>query len=363
MIACDYASRIPRLRNAMQSDAFLVTNYNNIRYLTGFSGLTHGSTKLLVLPDAVLMVTDGRYGIQLESELSDSGVSADVAVGGLAAQKEALKAAAAQAGSIGFESTDVSWAQHKAFEDLFGSERLVPNSNLVEQLRLVKDEGEVERIMEAARIADVALNNVKPMLLDAPAENEFAFALEIEMRKLGAQAVSFESIVASGPNAAKPHHKTSDRRIEPGDPLIVDYGALYDGYHSDATRTFCVGKSNERLKEVYELIIGAQKAAVRAARAGATTLDVHNSGREPIESAGWADLLTHGIIHGIGLDVHEQPMMPAAAADILETGQVLAIEPGVYFEDFGGVRIEDTIVVTDNDCITLTNTSKDLVIA
>ena len=263
--------------------------------------------------------------------------------------------------SLGLESEHVTWARQRLFaQSWFPGVELVPTTGLVEKLRSVKDDGELDRIAEAARIADAALERVRPALARRPSEVEFGRLLDYEMRCLGAAGPSFETIVASGPNAAKPHHRPGPRRIEGGEPIVLDFGAVVDGYCSDMTRTVWSGDLRDReLKRAVEVVAASQAAGVAAVRSGVPCVEVDRACRAVIASAGWGDRFVHGTGHGVGLDIHEAPSVSAASTDTLCVGQVVTVEPGVYLPGLGGVRIEDTVVVTDDGCRSLTSTAKD----
>lgn len=350
----DVAARVVRLQPAVAEagcDALLVTNLTNIRYLTGFTG---SAGLLLVRPDDLLFVSDGRYAQQAADELAAAGVDARIEISGTG-QRELLQDGAAGVARLGLEAGAVTWAQQRRYaDDWFPEVDLVPTEGLVEALRIVKDEGEVARIEAAAAIADAALADVRPMLLDGPTEEEFGLALDVAIRRLGAEGTSFETIVASGPNGAKPHHRPSGRRIEPGDLVVLDFGALVDGYCSDMTRTVMVGEPSATQARMLEVVTASQQAGVDAVRAGAATADVDAACRAVIADAGWADAFVHGTGHGVGLDIHEDPRVAATATATLAPGHVVTVEPGVYLPEHGGVRVEDTVVVTDEGCRRLT---------
>jgi len=366
MIAMDVPARIPRLRRRFDGagcDAVLVTRMVNIRYLTGFTG---SAGLLLVLPDDVLFVTDGRYRDQSAEQLARAGVQARIEVGLTGgAQRDQIREAATGVGRLGLEADDVTWAQQRRFAaEWFPRAELVATEGLVEDLRRVKDEGEVARMAEAARIADDALAAVRHRLAEGPTERDFALELDFQMRRLGADGSSFDTIVASGPNGAKPHHRPSDRRVEPGELVVVDFGSVVDGYCSDMTRTVCVGEpSSDTARRMVEVVAQSQRAGVDAVRAGVDGKAVDEVCRTVIADAGWADAFLHGTGHGVGLEIHESPRVSSASTDTLLAGHVVTVEPGVYLPEHGGVRIEDTVVVTEEGCRTLTNAPKDLVIA
>jgi Xaa-Pro aminopeptidase len=285
-----------------------------------------------------------------------------VAVAGAPEQKEAARRAAESVEVLGLEAAHVSWARQRVLaEDWFPRARLVPTVGLVEGLRRRKDAGEVDRIESACRIADEALARVRPQLSAGATEVEFGRVLDFQMRELGASGPSFETIVASGPNAAKPHHRPGGSTIGRGAPIVIDFGALVDGYCSDMTRTVWLGEIDDRqLRHAVDVVMASQAAGVAAVKPGARCADVDGACRSVIAEAGWAAAFVHGTGHGVGLDIHEAPAVAATSTDTLEPGHVVTVEPGVYFPGLGGIRIEDTVVVTEDGCRTLTTTPKDL---
>ncbi|MGH9227677.1 MAG: M24 family metallopeptidase [Acidimicrobiales bacterium] len=355
--AAGLRSRLPEVA----CDALLVTNLTNVRYLTGFTG----SAALLLVPADVaaelVFVTDGRYRDQATSQLAEAGVEARTVIGlEEDARRQALAEAAAGLGRLGLESENVTWAQQRRFgRDWFPDSRLVATGGLVESLRLVKDAGEVARIQAACAMADAALAVVRQRLGDGATEAEVALELEWQMRRLGAEGPSFETIVASGPNAAMPHHRAGDRRIEEGDLVVLDFGALVDGYHSDMTRTVMIGEPSDMQSRMYEVVREAQAAGVAAVKAGAEARSVDDACRSVIRDAGWDEAFLHATGHGVGLDIHEPPRVAKTTDAMLADGQVVTVEPGVYLAEHGGVRIEDTVVVTSEGSRTLTLAPKE----
>jgi Xaa-Pro aminopeptidase len=227
-------------------------------------------------------------------------------------------------------------------------------------LRLVKDDGEVARIETAADIASAALDAVLPLLVDEPSEAAFALALDSEMRRRGAEGPSFETIVAAGENAGFPHHRPGPRRIVEGDLLVVDFGALVDGYHSDMTRTVTVGEPSAERAELLALVTDAEALGVAAVRPGIDAKAVDAVCRDHITAAGWGERFTHGTGHGVGLLIHEAPWLNSTSTDVIGEGMVLTVEPGVYRGALGGARVEDTVLVTSDGCRPLTKMPKDL---
>ena len=357
----DVAGRVGRLRGLLDGagcDAVVVSNLTNIRYLTGFTG---SAALLLVTADELLFVSDGRYQTQSADQLGAAGVDARIEI--VAADPDGVVAGAAAAAGVhrlGLESQTVTWAQQRRWAgELFSEGELVATESLVEGLRLVKDAGEAARIRTASAIADSALAQVRGRLLEGPTEVEFGLELDAAMRRLGAEDVSFETIVASGPNGAKPHHHPSDRRIVEGDLVVIDFGALVDGYHSDMTRTVAVGDVGDDRRRMLEVVLSAQDAGVRAVASGATAAEVDSACRTVIEDAGWGEAFLHSTGHGVGLDIHEEPRVSGRSAATLVAGHVVTVEPGVYLPGLGGVRIEDTVLVTEDGCDRLTLTPKD----
>ena len=343
----DHLGRIDRLRAALELvpvDAVLITDPVSRRYLTGFTG---SAGLVLISGDAVTFVTDGRYGEQAAAQLRSAGVEARLEVTGTG-QREVVTAAAAGHGRIGLEADSVTWAAQRRYaEEWFTDQELVPTDRLVADLRMVKDEAEIERMAAAASIADEALAGLAPTLLDSPTEAEFGLALDSEMRRLGADRPSFETIVAGGPNGARPHARPSDRTIVEGDLVVVDFGAVVDGYCSDMTRTFAVGEIDATARRMIEVVTEAQAAGVERVASGVPAVAVDEACRTVIDRAGWGDAFLHGTGHGVGLEIHEDPRVSSASTATLAAGHVVTVEPGVYLPEHGGVRVEDTVVVTE----------------
>ena len=368
--ALDVPGRLERLGGVLETEgmaALLVTELSNVRYLTGFSG---SAGVLIVGPGTALLVTDGRYRTQAGEELAKAGVDVkvDLVIGGVEAQREAVaeRGRGLDGLQVGFESEHLSWGAVERWRGAFRSAgvlaELAPANGLVEKLRIAKDAGEIARMEQAAEIADAALAEVLPTLGDGRTESEIALALDTAMRKLGAEGVAFETIVASGPNAAKPHARPSDRLVRGGDPVVIDFGAVFEGYRSDMTRTFCVGgPPTGDLARVSEVVTSAQSAGVAKVSAGVEASEVDRACRDLIAAAGWAEAFEHGTGHGVGLDVHEEPGVGPKSTAILAAHNVVTVEPGVYLEGIGGVRVEDTVVVTEDGCRVLTKFPKEII--
>ena len=358
----DVPARLERLRSLLSQagcEALLVSNRSNVRYLTGFSG---SAGVLMVREDDAVLVTDRRYAAQAPRELAGTGAEARAVALKASEQPQLLGQLATGVRKLGLEAEDVSWAQERRWSEGWAAGlELVATSQLVEGLRARKDAGEVSRIAAAAAIADQALASVGGIMTGHATEAEVAIALDAEMRRLGAEEPAFATIVAAGPNGAEPHHRPQSRAVEPGDLVVVDFGARVDGYCSDMTRTVVAGSGDlaKELRRIVSIVLASQDAGLAAVRDGVTGAEVDRACREVVEAAGLGELFVHGTGHGVGLDIHEAPALGAASQDILRCGQVVTIEPGVYVPGLGGARTEDTVLVTEAGCEVLTMTPKE----
>lgn len=351
-------ARVAALRHSLidaSIDALLVTASSNIRYLTGFTG---SAGIVVVTGHDMVLVTDGRYTDQAADQLSASSAPCRLEITSTE-QRSIVGSALVGTQRMGLEADHVTWSTQRRYaEDWFPDLEVCATSGLVERLRRTKDEAELARMELAAAIADAALAEHRSELGDGPTEAEFALRLDSTMRRFGASSTSFETIVASGPNGAKPHARPTDRRIGDGDLVVVDFGCIVDGYCSDMTRTVAIGDIDDTCTLMLEVVTAANAAGVAAVRAGASASDVDAAARAVISDAGWASAYTHGTGHGVGLDIHEAPRVAATSTDTLSTGDVVTVEPGVYLPAHGGVRMEDSVVVTPDGCRVLTHTTK-----
>lgn len=356
----EIAPRADRLREraAEQAcDALVVTDLDNVRYLTGFTG---SAGVLVVRPDSLVLVTDGRYQDQAAGQLAAAGVDAELVI----TRDTTPQVAAAVAGieRVGLEADHVTWQSQRDYAEALDPTP-VPTTGLVAALRSIKDDGEVARLQRAAAIADEALAAVRHQLADGPTERELARALESAMLERGAEGPSFETIVASGPNGARPHARPSDRVIgsdDAGELVVLDFGALCEGYHSDMTRTLAIGELSDTQHAMFDVVRRAQSAGVDAVRAGVACASIDTTCRDVVAEAGWSDAFVHGTGHGIGLVIHEEPRLSAESTSLLAPGQCVTVEPGIYLRDHGGVRIEDSVLVTATGCRLLTRSPYDL---
>ena len=359
--ASDFRGRVGAVRAALDGRTMVLSHPTSIRWLTGFGG---SLAWVVIDDDRLVLVTDGRYAERAAADLAAN----DLADGGLGTELEVrtkrpelvdamVAAASATRATVLAEAEHLS---HAAWTALAERLPLEPAGGIVEQLRRLKDPGELARMSKAAQIADATLDAVVPMLSERPTEADVRDELEHRMRRAGADGPSYDTIVASGPElAARPHHKTSRRTIVEGDTVIIDVGALVDDYHSDMTRTFVVGEIDARQQEIYDLVLAAQLAGLAAVRPGVAAAELDEACRAVFRDAGYADWFIHGTGHGVGLDIHEEPFAAATSTAVLAEGDVVTVEPGLYRDGFGGVRIEDLVSVTATGCATLTTLPKD----
>jgi Xaa-Pro aminopeptidase len=312
----------------------------NVRWLTGFSGT---SGLALLGGDERLFFTDFRY-VERASREVDSGFER------VAIDRQLVPEAAARLrGRIGFDDVQTSVKSLERLREAApDGVELVAAGGLVERLRRAKDDGEIEAMAEAARVADEVYGSLCERGFESRTEAEVALAAEVRMRELGADGPSFPAIVAAAENSALPHHEPSDRVIGPGDLLLIDMGARVDGYCSDCTRTFAVGEVGAEEREAYELVLAAQEAGLRAVGSGVGGREADAAARKAIDEAGQGERFGHGLGHGVGLEVHEAPRLGQRSDDVLASGDAVTVEPGVYLPGRFGVRIEDLVILGDD---------------
>jgi Xaa-Pro aminopeptidase len=355
----DRAERLTAQFGEAGIDVLLVTDLVNVRYLTGYTG-SNGIA--LVGPALRMFISDFRY-LQQAAEEVESSFERRIAPaphGLLDLVGDALPAGEQR---LGFEADHMSVNQHAHLgEQLRDHIELVATGRLVETLRAVKEPDEITRIKAATALADAAFERVLREPIVGRTERELALRLENDMRRHGAERVSFETIVAAGAHGSFPHAQPRDVPIRGGDLVVIDWGAELDGYCSDCTRTVAAGDPGTEARDVYNLVLDAQLTGVHAVRAGRGGRDVDREARDVIESAGYGERFGHGLGHGVGLLVHERPTLSTRSEDELEPSNVLTVEPGLYLPDRFGVRIEDLVVVTDDGCDILTSVPKQLMV-
>jgi Xaa-Pro aminopeptidase len=345
-----HRQRRDRLRAAVaarDADAALITNLVNVRYLSGLAS----SNAALLVPVAWLgtedtIATDSRYTLAAEDACPDLELVparlVEVALADYAAERGMRK--------LAFEAQDLTVERWEALAEHLarlggGAPELVPLGRAVEELRVVKDDGEIGLLARACAITGEAFDAVLPRVRPGMTERELAVLIERAMTDAGAEKPAFDTIVASGPNGASGHHAPTDRQFAPGDLVTVDCGARYHGYHADMTRTFALGEPAGWQREIYDLVAAAQRAGIGAAVPGAEADDVDAAARDVIEAAGYGGAFSHGLGHGVGLEIHEAPLLGPGKPGTLSDRVPLTVEPGVYLPGRGGVRIEDTLVV------------------
>lgn len=333
----------------------LVTSPENVRYLCGFSG-TEGT--LLLGREAGFFLTDGRYTTQARSEVAGFPVITFKKkwkkIGSLAARLTIKR--------LGYEARHISVATLQELETHAAKCSLQPLTAGLDSLRARKDAGEIRLMKKAARIAAESLAQVLPMVRPGVREIELAAELDYRIRQNGGQGSSFPTIIASGARSALPHAAPTEKKICSGDLVVIDYGTLYEGYCSDETCTFVVGKPKARQKKLYALVKNAHDRAIEALHAGKNAREIDAAARAYLHKHGCGTYFTHGTGHGVGLNVHEFPSVSTASDAVLERGMVITIEPGLYIPGWGGIRVEDTLAVRKNGCEYITCTGKDLTV-
>jgi len=346
-----FCKRVEVLLSAQKADYYMISSPENLYYYSGFTG---GEGTLLIHQEKHLLFTDSRYTVQAKEEAPDFEVI-DVA-----GQKPIDFLVAEAPAQIGFEGDFISASAYRnLIERLPEAEWVTMDEEILRQ-RSVKDAGELEKTRRAAQLADAAFAAIIPMLRPGVREKEVALSLEWEMRKNGAKKSSFDMICASGVRSAMPHGVASDKVMEAGDFVTLDFGCFVDGYTSDMTRTVVLGKASAKQKEVYQTVLRAQTEALAGLSAGVTGKAADKIARDIIKNAGYGDCFGHALGHGTGLLIHEAPTLSPRSETVLEPGMLVTVEPGIYIEGFGGVRIEDLVIITQNGYENLTTSKKEL---
>ncbi len=341
--------RLKKLRHKIEEyglEAILISQAENRYYLSGF----HGSAGyLLITTETATLATDFRYVEQAKEQAPEYYL---FQITNNLQEWFPRLLNRFNIHHLGFEASHITYSIYQqmitTINDLAVDLRLIPLNNFVESLRMVKTSDEITLISTAAEISDQALNYIQDNIYPQATELEIAWMIEKYLHDHGSEAVPFELIVASGPNAALPHARPSQRRLQPGEPLVIDIGAKVEGYSSDITRTLCVGDPDKTYRHVYNIVLTAQQAAIDGINEGMTGEEADNIARMVIERAGYGDVFGHGLGHGIGLATHELPRLGPQSKDKLLNGTVFSIEPGIYLPGWGGVRIEDLIVIDNN---------------
>ncbi|MCH6266654.1 M24 family metallopeptidase [Neobacillus citreus] len=350
--------KLEKLRSSFSAegiDGILITSPYNRRYISNFTG-TAGI--VLISADKALFITDFRYVEQAQKQCEGFEI---IKFSDTLPKEVAEQAKKIGIQKLGFEEDYLTYSSFKVYEKEVEAE-LVPVSGLIEKLRLIKTDSEIKILKEAADIADAAFKHILDFLRPGKTELEVSNELEFFMRKAGAVSSSFDTIVASGYRSALPHGVASDKVIEKGDMVTLDFGAYYKGYVSDITRTVAVGEPDAKLKEIYQIVLDAQLRGIDGFRPGMTGKEADALTRDYITEQGYGEYFGHSTGHGIGLEVHEGPALSLKSDIILEPGMVVTCEPGIYIPGLGGVRIEDDTLITKDHNERLTHSTKDLII-
>lgn len=351
--------RLKAFREQLKSkdiDAALIMKRENYIYLSGFTG---SSAFLVITQDDAVLVTDFRY---VEQAGAQAPLYEVIQYQGslIIALNEIYKAKGIK--RLGFEDGYITFDKFEEFKTKFDIGEFVALGGIVENLRYIKDESEISVIRQAVKIADDAFTHILGYIKPGVAEIEIAAELEYFMKKNGAKGASFETIVASGERASMPHGTASEKRIQQGDVITLDYGALYNDYCSDMTRTVFLGEPDKQLKKIYEIVLNAQLKSLEGSKKGLLGKEIDFIARDIISKAGFEKNFGHGLGHGVGLEIHEEPRLSPAGAIKMENGMVATVEPGIYVSGLGGVRIEDIIVINEDKPLILTQSTKEMII-
>lgn len=328
----------------------------NVRYISGFSG---SSAYVIISPRARILLTDDRYTEQASEECPDF----EIVRHGTPATKE-LQEVLTRLGihKLGIEADGVTLGLFDTLKEKLPGIELVPTKEMIEEQRSVKDSREIDLIAKASQIADQGFDHVLKFIRPGVTEKDVALELEFQMRKLGASGLAFEMILVSGKRSSHQHGASSSKKIENGDFVTMDFGCLYEGYRCDMTRTVAVGHVTEKQRDVYGTVKKAQQHGMDSLKAGVKGKDASAGVRKIIEDAGYGDYSGFGLGHGVGLEIHEAPYIRDSGEQVLVAGHVVTVEPGIYIPDWGGVRIEDTVVIEEEGCRALTRSPKDLIV-
>jgi len=351
--------RVEKLQERLANESLggmLVTNLTNVRYLSGFTG---SAGSCLILDQKSYFISDGRYLTQSKEQVQDMEIIIDT---GSHLQIIKDNDLISNGTTLGFEADFLSVNQMNKLRELFPDTQWEATSRFVEEIAAVKDKSELRAIRAAVDITDEVFDQLIPELRIGSVEREVAAKISFAYKILGADGDSYDPIVASGPNSALPHAVPSDREFQDGDFVVMDFGALYQGYHADMTRTVAIGSVTDRHREIYSVVQEAQKRGCEAASAGMSCRELDAVTRDYITEQGYGDYYVHGTGHGLGLEVHTMPRLSQISDDTLLENYVITIEPGIYIPEFGGVRIEDDVIIQNDGCEILNRSTKDLLV-
>ena len=355
--------RLRQRLNDLEADGMLVTNLTSVRYLSGFTG---SAGVLLFLPDSRHFISDGRYQEQARRQVPDFQIHIDtgdtcrkgLGLFGFVHEQGLLEGPC----SLAFEADHVPVSRFNDWRELFPRIEWVETTQLVAGLAVIKDKEELAALTEAVRITDRTFEELQSDLKPGTTECEVAARIACLLRHHGSEGDSFDPVVASGPRSALPHARPSDKPFDLGDFVVLDFGARYDGYHADMTRTVCIAEATDRHHELYRIVQEAQRRGVAAARASVPASRVDAACRDYITEKGYGEYFLHATGHGVGLEIHTPPRLSRESSDVLEANMVVTIEPGIYIPDWGGVRIEDDVLIRVDDGIPLNRTTRELLL-
>jgi len=336
-------------------DCLLVTEINHVRYLTGYSG---SNGMVLLLPPKAYFFTDFRYKVQAHKEVKNCAIV--IAEQALTSELPKIPKLNKKI-RIGLEAEFVTLSLQEKLKDLLPKAVFKSTEKLIESLSVIKDMDEIKKIKKAVKISEKAYNEILNLIKPGVKEKDIALELEYKMKSYGAESSAFDIIVASGQRSSMPHGIASEKKLKKGDFITIDFGCFYQGYTSDITRTVVLGKANEKQKIIYNIVLDAQLAACKAVKPGFTCSRLDGVAREIIMKAGYGDNFGHGLGHGIGLIVHDDPKLNARSSETLKANMVFTIEPGIYIPNWGGVRIEDDVLVTSSGGQILSKLPKELI--
>lgn len=352
----DNYKRIHEILDKNKIDAVLISNGNNMRYISGFAGETG---YLYISRKRHAVITDFRYTYQAEAEAEGYEIITIDNNGYEAAINDIIRTENVK--RLGFEAEDMLYSRYFGLMDKLEIKELVPIGNDITRLRRIKTPRELEYIRKAEEIGDKVFEEMLGIIKPGMTELEISARIEFLLKMKGGERTSFPAIVASGVNSSMPHAVPTAKRVETGDFLTMDFGCVYNGYCSDMTRTIVIGKATDKQKEIYRLVLDAQQAALDFIKAGLKGKEIDKVARDLIYAAGYEGCFGHGLGHSLGLFIHEEPRLSPLEEEIIESGMVETVEPGIYVRGFGGVRIEDLVAVTEQGCINFTKSDKQLI--
>ncbi len=351
-------NRIRKVRQVMEEnnlEALLIDSAVNRFYLTGFTGT---SGRVLFTPQKNYFITDFRYTQQAKEE-TDGYLVKEINKDVIEELTVLLKTE--NVNKLGIETKAVSLKKYNDYKEKIKDIELIPTEDLISKLRIIKEEKEIERIKTAVKIAEKAFDHILDFIKPGKTEREISLELEYFMKKNGGEGNAFSFIVASGKRSSMPHGVASDKKVEYGDFITMDYGTVFKGYNSDMTRTIVLGKADRKQKEIYNTVLKAQKEVIKKIKPGMTGKQTDTIARDIICEAGYSENFGHGLGHGLGIEVHEGPRVSYRSEEVLKEGMIVTDEPGIYIPDWGGVRIEDDLLITADGCEVLNKVSKELI--